>query len=608
MNTRTFARWMSAALAALMTVTIAGPARADAENPLPEPVEGQEPNGAEAGQAVGDWARMEVRHAGRRPSLALNPTTGDPYLSFYESSLQNFFLGRYTGQYDHSCGGDRGWTCSNVNATPTAGTDTHLAFLDTGAQQFGVVWTIPSGNEYHVSRFDYNLAWAGTDWSVAEGADPAYKRPMDLMYVGGTPILAEESVSNAAEPYKSFRVSRHSADAAPNAWILEGLSGSHSHGRYTSLDWGPGDDGALTANKTERAAYRANTGGLRYSSARYDGTGSGCTYEGFSVPSNWSCSWVDPSADVYATAILAPKCSFQGCTEKTRIFYYDENSGKLRFATATGNANDSCNGAVNWTCGVIDSIAVGKSVDGVRISAAQTGVGQTAGLMKIAYTDKDDGAKSVLKIATYTGNAGDSCTAGGLTGWSCEVVDDGGGTDNTGWEPSLGWNGSRLYIAYYNQTSNTLMVATPRDNAAGIGHTKTYPAIILRGQEFVMKYTVTNGKAFVLTGLALTDALMTYHQYVGVQANGCGMTIEYTDGNLSDVLKLTGGEVSQLSDCTIALRMRFAPNTSPGAYVDGSSTLFTDQTYSIAPSPTAAMSIRAATYIPVVLRDADASW
>lgn len=567
-------------------------ARADSENPTaPAP---------QTAQAASDWAQIDLRFGGRRPSLGLHPTSGTPYISFYESVLQRFFLAKRSTNGGISCGGGAGWQCVSANNAATAGTNTSLAWVPYTAE-FGVAWDIPADKAYYISRFDSNLNWLGTDMSRQAGPDAGeYDRPTDLMYVGDAFIDAAESAKlNGSSYSKTFRVRRHNGSYDNGVEILEG---QHSHGRYASLDWAVGDDGALEQNQIEHVAYRANTGGLRHAYARYDNGGTGCTDEVFAGVSTWSCEWVDPAADVYATDIHATKLFCQGCVDPARIIYYDENSGKLKVASRTGNAAHNCNGgAPGWSCGAIDSIAAGKTVDGIRISMAVGGPG--AGQIKIAYTDKDDAANSVLKLATLTGNAGDSCIPGGLTGWSCEIVDDGGAAnDNTGWEPSLGWDGENLYIAYYNQSSNMLKVAFPR-LALPITFTKAYgPAKILRGSEFTMTYTVQNNGSYPLTGLVIEDYLGILHTMVQVVSNTCGGMVTYTEGNLGDHLLSAGGSVGAGQSCTLTFKMKLHAASAPGAFVDNAKDLLSNESTPKAQTGQSAYTILAAIFAPMVRR------
>ena len=556
-----------------------------------------------AAQAVVDWARIELRGGGRRPSLALRPADGVPYLSFYESNLQRFFLGRYTGNGNHSCGGDPGWTCVSANNTPTAGDETRFSFDPNYPNWFGVAWSIPAQKSLYISSFDLELGWLyTTDTFAADPGDPnSYVRPTDLMYANGSPLPVIEKLVKLydGDYLKDFIARRHGLnDPAP----VERLMGSHSHGRYASLDLGAGDDGPLFANATERLAYRANTGWLRFAQAKYDGNGTGCQDEFGAGTVDWSCAWVDNGVSVIATDVLGPKCSGAGCAEVNRIFYVDATSGRLKLATRTGNAAHNCSGGVaGWSCGFIDSIAAGKSADGLRISMAATGQGP--GEMKIAYTDKDDGPNSVLKLATYTGIAGDTCAAGGLTGWKCEVVDDGGSEgDNTGSEPSLGWNGDRLYIAYVNQTQNKLMVAFPRTNLS-ISYTKTYsPARIMRGGEYTITYTVLNLEDYAVTGLRIVDGLLPHGEKIQVLTNTCGGATTYTEGNLADLLSSEGGAVKANSACQLALKMKMGANAAAGAFIDNPSALESNEGYPITASGTSAYTVARAAFMPSVAR------
>lgn len=604
MNTHHLGRMMAAAAAAMLVAQAPGLAHAETE-----PSNG--PQAAEGTQAVSDWAKVKLSGGARRPSLGLDPSSGQPYISFHQAALDQFWLARHTENPAKSCGSNAGWECKSLNNTPTAGTDTRLAFIP-GKNEFGVAWTVPAQTAYHISRFDLNLNWLGTDHTgaLANPQPDWYSRPMDLMYIGDRFIEAIEQAYGSGDVNKYLRIRRHDQAYAtyPAPDIAEGRQGHNSHGRYASIDWSVGNDGGLPDDKIERIAFRDSTGGLRHSYAKFDQNGSGCVNPWNEVIEEWSCEQVDPAADVYWTDIRATKCSGAECADPMRIYYLDKTSGKLKLAERTGNAAHNCNGGVaGWSCGAIDSIAAGKSVEGIRISMAAIGGG--ANQVKVAYTDKDDGATSVLKIATRTGNAGDACTPGGLAGWKCEVVDNGGGTDNTGWDPSLGWDGTNLYVAYYNHTLDVLMVAFPKRDAP-IGFSKTYtPGALVRGATFNVVYTIQNNSDRALSHMRIADGLLTWHEYVGVASDTCGLLESYTPGVYADVFEAENGELAPNSSCTLVIKMRTSAVAPQGKGADGPGNLDALESFPVAPTGQSQFSILTpVAYVPATVREAEADW
>lgn len=510
-------------------------------------------------QAASDWAHVVVMgdgaNLGRRPSLGIHPSNNRPYISFYDGVSQQLGLAWRTANVNDLCGALRGWQCATSDNTVSAGDNSALAFLQNGSGQVVVAYTIPNSKSLLRRRFDANGVFVTVDGAQSAGGGGDYIGAGDLLYQGSNAIWSSE-IFDAASQKKRFFVIDARLSGSSNLVESDDTAASNKLGRYASLDLGPGYNGI--DGMTTRAAYSGDTGSLRYAEWQNGGSGSGCA----GTVDKWVCRTIDHDADVFATSLSSPKCT--DCAERTRIAYFDAVTDRLKLATYVGGSG-SCNtgSAPGWQCQVIDAIAVAKTPDGIRVSMVVQN-----GQIKIAYTDKDSQANSILKLATYTGSAGDSCTAGGATGWKCQVVDDGGSQDHTGLEPSLAWKGDQLTIAYHNLSKGRLMVAYPKVDLAGQISFKLNmpPTPVGVGQDFTFSYTIGNQSAVTLTGMEFSDSFVSKYDLKQVLSNTCPSTVEIQNGWAASSVKLHNGALAPNTLCTVTIKAQIRKGVAAGVY------------------------------------------
>ncbi|MDQ1301464.1 MAG: hypothetical protein QG637_1386 [Chloroflexota bacterium] len=602
-------QWVSMLLIAGGLLLNSALARAQTDTPPPAPVTAEAASGprlddpllapgSDAGspaepQAVSDWAHVVVvgdgANLGRRPSLGFSPSNNRPFISFYDGVNQQLMLAWRTANVNDTCGTLRGWQCAARDNTASAGDNSALAFLQNGSGQVGVAYTIPNSKSLIRRRFDANGVFVAVDGTQSAGGGNNYIGAGDLLYQGSSAIWSSETFDGQQKRLIVLD------DRLPGTSILverDDTATSNKLGRYASLDLGPGYNGI--DGMTTRAAYSGETGSLRYAEWQNGGNGNGCA----GTIDKWVCRTVDHDADVYSTALYSPKCA--NCGDSTRIAYFDATTDRLKLATYVGGSG-TCNtgSAPGWQCQVIDAIAVAKTTDGVRVSMVVQN-----GQIKIAYTDKDSQANSILKLASYTGNANDICAAGGATGWKCEVVDDGGNQDHTGFEPSLAWKGDQLTIAYHNLSKGRLMVAYPKVNLAGqISFTLNMPVKpVAVGEDFTFAYTISNKSAITLTGLEFTDYLTSRFLLKEMQSNTCAATIEVTPGNLTSSVKMRNGALAPNTACAVIVKAQIRKGIVPGVYDEPiNGTLTSNEAYPIAGSATP-ITVVAKMFLPVITR------
>jgi hypothetical protein len=283
----------------------------------------------------------------------------------------------------------------------------------------------------------------------------------------------------------------------------------------------------------------------------------------------------------------------QAPNDPTRIAYYDKNSGNLKLATWVGSGN--CNGgSTGWQCEVIDSVGSNASRElGVSLK-------RIVSTPVIAYIDNNDQSNSILKLARYVISGGN---CGPSNSWFCEVVDDGGASDDILESAALAYSldGYYYYIAYHNATKRALMVAHTKFTPAPTFSKSYSPTTVLKGGKTRVTYTIQNnmtGK--FLGGLTFSDF------YGGIAPTGtfdpasvsntCGGTVTFWASNHG--IKLTNGVLAKSGTCTVSADLTMIVNA--GTWNFPTSPLTSEA--ADAPAASASITVKYGLFLPLITR------
>ena len=380
------------------------------------------------------WQKITVDSAGSEGqslSLAINPLTQKPYISYYDGTNGDLKLA-FPVASGGDCGPGNTWSCNSLKYTNTAdfGLFSSIDFNSAGNWGISYVQTSPSpsvnfegtplpGNtQFFISVEGTHASYMGTSFRFSPGGVGSF---LFVSYSGGKSYLN----------YASYD-SQYGGTCGPsnNHWDCEIISQTYLTGfwQHPSLAY----IGYMPA-----IAYRDSTSGQLYFAARIN-TGSGnCTFSNL-----WQCDAID----INSTA--AGGIAFLGDPQYPAVAYYDANTQYLMLA-------DGHKGPCNWTCIYIEDVGAQVN-DNNDIALAMRN-----GKYLIAYTYRVSPSNTILKVAypDPNGNCG-PFAAGGNQTWRCEVVDDGGVTKNVGKFLSMGVTSSNVvYIAYSNDTDQTLKLA-----------------------------------------------------------------------------------------------------------------------------------------------------
>ena len=383
------------------------------------------------------WEKITVDAGpgvGQSLSMALNPVTRNPYISYYDSSTTDLKLA-----FPVSSGGDCGpgntWSCNSLKYTNTETFGGFSSIDFNGAGNWGISFV--KSHPLSAVAFTGTPASGNTQFfSSVEGVNYlAYLGTSFRFTPGGTASFAYIGMDNAINfiiNFASYNPASGGNCGMLNHWDCEtialgsaiGLSGYPSLGYWGSIP---------------EIAYRDPVG-RPYFAVRIGGGLGDCPYS-----LNWLCLEVDHNS--FAAGGLA----YVSNPPQGAMAYYDGNTHYMVVAIGT-------TGICGWTCNYIEDVGAQQTdANGIAIAMRN-------GKYIVAYTSHKS-ANTILKVAYQDPNGNCGPVVGLSRSWRCEVVDDGGGIQSVGQFISMSVSSSGVvYIAYSNDTDKTLKLAYRMNN------------------------------------------------------------------------------------------------------------------------------------------------
>ena len=482
---------------------------------------------------------------GVRPSISIHPLTGSPHISFYEGATETFLLEAFRLEtVAGSCNGGvnnavppqppTGWHCPTLDATGNSGYDSAISFETSGA--YGIAYFDSANGTLKLKRYSQLDAPVSTTTIQSSLTQRSFA---SLAFNGSSPYVAY------------------------NGWFS---SGTGLYVNSDQIEWYatqpqigtafPSIDIGSTGKPS--VAFRATASGdLKF--ANYTGSGSehSCTKSfNENINPNWACSTIDVTV---GHAGYISHHAEQGILDSTRIAYYDDGTMKLKLATYTGSGN--CNGgSTGWNCVEIDTIGNSPSSSALGISLVII----PGGIPAIAYIDKDDQSNSIVKLARYVASGGN---CGPSNSWYCEVVDDGGASNDDLESAALAYHNGIYYIAYHDKTQRSLKVAHTKFITSPSFSMSYSPTTVFKGSKTRVTYLIKNNMAdSTLGGLAFVNGYATTATFdpASLNMSGCAGTVTFPVSGHG--IKLVNGIIAKGATCSISvdLRMDLAGQWSMG--------------------------------------------
>jgi len=423
----------------LLTVVISLPAGASsAAGPYPDT--GQAPEQAVAPllpvTGVG-WQKITVDagpNVDQTLSLAINPLTQQPYISYYSAAVKDLKLA-----FPVSSGGDCGpgntWSCSSIQYVNSEDFGPYSSIDFNSAGNWGIsyvkMWPL-TGVGFHGTPVSGNTQlYTGVETSLYS----AYASTSFRYAANGTASFAYLGFDgiNFYLNFAYYNPLSSGTCGMANHWDCEKISKVYPVGLGTSPS-------LAYAYNFAMIAYRDSVYGHPYVAGRVASNLGNCPFS-----ANWQCNLVDMNTVVAGGVSLVSNYPSAGAA------YYDASPLHPYFIVADGKS-----GNCGWTCMYIENVGAQPNDD------AQTAIAMRSGKYIAAYTDRRVPNNTLLKIAYQDpdGNCGPINPATTLRTWRCEVVDNGGGSKNVGRFLSMRvTSGGVVYIAYSNDTDHTLKLA-----------------------------------------------------------------------------------------------------------------------------------------------------
>jgi hypothetical protein len=384
---------------------------------------------------------------GAYTSIAFDPSSGIPFVSYYDATAQTVKLA--SPATNAGCGPNGTWWCRAID-DPVAKVGKYSS-LDIskhglGLWDLGIAYLNENNNGLRFAEYSCTLItckWTYENVFVLSGATVKYA---SLKYgTDGVPHIAFFGTTLAGGGlFYATRGTGSSNCGGSTTWqcvAIEHFSGSNV-GMYNSL--------ALNgSNKARISYYDAVNHKLKYAVQSTSGaSGNNC-----GADNAWFCRYIDPS--VHDQGLFTSLALSSSGPENPHIAYYDKTSGMLKHAYFVGSGgNCGINAAfhLEWECE--DTVNIGANMG----TASNVGISIALDANKqpvIAYMNaSEDQAPASLEIArpnsasgALIGNCGPTHSL--FPEWTCKLLDGGGSYLNEADYASVGINSAGLaYVAY----------------------------------------------------------------------------------------------------------------------------------------------------------------
>ena len=358
------------------------------------------------------WFNFEVdtsKDTGQYPSMAVDPSDGYIYISYYDVNMGDLRLARHGGTAAGVCGPDYDWDCSVVEggSGDDFGMYSSIA-LDPSSDGMGIAYHDASNGKLKYAYFPDRNSSAKSVVTIDEG----------ITSVSWTGLYTSLQYASDGSAYIAYQFNNPSGvdalklafpipaggncgiGAAEKRWRCETIMPGEGVGQHASLAIGP--DGQLHI-----AYYFGGPGELWHATSRK-------LFNGNCGPGmvSWSCYKVagyPANVGQYASIFVDKDNNFH-------IAYYNATNYTLSYAVS-GTSSGNCFYG-NADCIEIDDMPVDTRPHGISIAE------DAAGYPIIAYQSADS-----LRLARPIAALGLSETGGNcgpdvpLSSWYCETID-----------------------------------------------------------------------------------------------------------------------------------------------------------------------------------------
>jgi hypothetical protein len=358
---------------------------------------------------------------GQHVSVALDPETGTPYVSYYEASHRDLRMAKYVGS-GGNCGPNNDWSCETVDSGGDVGKYSSIVVDPTD--------NLPMIAYYDATNGALKLAIGyAFGWIIKTIDDPL---------LGSAGLYASLELGSPTKPRIAYYFSN--LMGADSLWYARYVGGGTGNCGGNDYQCDPIDSGDQVGKYASLALDSSDRPRVAY----YDGGNDALMYA-YQSGGTWTIREILPTnSGQYASLYVDVDNG-----DLPHIAHYDRSNGTLEYAVYVGSGGNcgfnSSSTQFEWQCDEIESVGTSTHPKGVSLAVADYPI--------IAYQSGD----SVLKVARpaaalglLVGNCGPQDL---FYTWQCETISL-GISIGQGDFMSLAVNSAGLgTIAYYGSTT-----------------------------------------------------------------------------------------------------------------------------------------------------------
>jgi len=358
-------------------------------------------------------------NVGQYVSLALDPVSGTPYVSYYDATYNDLRMAKYLGS-GGNCGPNNDWSCETVDSAGDVG-------------KYSSIAVDPTDN-YPIIAY-YDATNGALKLAIGSGVGWIYKTIHDPL-LGTAGLYASLKLDSTGKTRIAYYFSN--LMGADSLWYVKYVGGGAGNCGGNDYQCDPIDSGDQVGKYASLALDSSDRPRIAY----YDGGNDALRYA-YEYGGSWTIREILPTnSGQYASLYVDVDNG-----DLPHIAHYDSSNGKLGYAVYVGSGGNcgfnSSATKFEWQCDEIESVGAGTHPKGVSLAA------DGAGYPIIAYQS----GGSVLKVARpaaaqglLVGNCGPQSL---FYTWQCEAIRFGIGV-GLGDFVSLDVNSAGLStIAYY---------------------------------------------------------------------------------------------------------------------------------------------------------------
>jgi len=333
-----------------------------------------------------------LNDVGQHVSVALHPTSGFPYVSYYDATYHNLRMAKYVGA-DGNCGPGNDWSCETVDSTGDVGQYSSIAVDPTDGYPIIAYYDLTNGA--------LKLAiGSGVGWII---------KTIDAPLLWRTGLYASLKLDSTGKTHIAYYFSN--LMGADSLWYAKYVGGGAGNCGGNDYQCDPIDSGDQVGKYASLALDSADRPRIAY----YNGGNDALMYA-HQTGGIWTIREILPiNSGQYASLHVDADNG-----DLPHIAHYDSSNGKLGYAVYVGSGGncgfDSSSTTFQWQCNEIESVGAATHPKGVSLAV------DAVGYPLIAYQSGESGLKVARPAAALDLLVGNCGPQNLFYTWQCETI------------------------------------------------------------------------------------------------------------------------------------------------------------------------------------------